>query len=199
MCSSGEKAWFALGELNGQMTPRIEETAQILSAAGETELTANIWGAKWSKLTVNTMTQAVIGILGINEWGATHIPEIFDLCIALGRETLQVSNALGYKLEPIFSLSPEEFAGATDNDLKKVLITLISHIGEDARNSILQNHLKGRKSEIDLMNGLVAQKRKTACIETPLNIAVVELTHQLERGELKPDRENLVLLHQLLK
>ena len=41
-----ERTWFALGELDGQMTPRLEETATILGAAGKIELSSNIWGAK---------------------------------------------------------------------------------------------------------------------------------------------------------
>ena len=40
------KAWFAFGEMHGRVTPRVQELAKILSAAGRTEVTSNIWGAK---------------------------------------------------------------------------------------------------------------------------------------------------------
>lgn len=192
------RTWFGLGELHGRMTPRLEEIAQILSAAGKTEITTNIWGAKWSKLSVNCMTQAAIGILGINEWESTTIPELLEVCVMLGRESLEVGTALGYKMEPIFGLTPEEFLGSTDDTLKKILTTLISHIGKEARNSILQDHLKGRKSEAELMNGLVVQKGKRAGIPTPLNEAMVSLTLQIEKGQLKPDRKNMTILKEIL-
>jgi 2-dehydropantoate 2-reductase len=31
------KAWFALGEMHGRVTPRVQELAKILGAAGKTE------------------------------------------------------------------------------------------------------------------------------------------------------------------
>jgi 2-dehydropantoate 2-reductase len=193
------RTWFALGELHGLITPRLHEMAHILSAAGKAETTGNIMGAKWSKLTVNCMTQAAIGILGIHEWEATNIPELFDLCIKLGRECVQVGSALGYTLEPIFGLNSEAFLGSSDEALKKILVTLISHIGKSARNSTLQDHLKGRKSEVELLNGLVAQKGKEAGVLTPLNEAMVSLTRRIEQGSLKPDRSNLMTLSRLTR
>ena len=191
------RTWFALGELHGRITPRLKEVTQILSSAGKAEMTTNIWGAKWSKLAVNCMTQAAIGILGIHEWEAADIPALFDLCTKLGRECLQVGSTLGYTMEPIFGLSAQEFLGSSDETLKKILMTLISHIGKDARNSMLQDHLKGRKSEIDLLNGLVVQKGKAAGVPTPLNAAMVSLTRQIEQGTLKPERSNLEILSRL--
>lgn len=189
--------WLAFGELHGRITPRIEALAEILATAGKTETTGNIWGAKWSKLAVNCMTQAAIGILGINEWEAADIPSLFNLCIRLGRECLAVGTKLGYTMEPIFGLSARAFLGSSDETLKNILTTLISHIGKDARNSMLQDHLKGRKSEIDELNGLVVQKGKQAGIPTPLNEAMVRLTRRIEQGTLKPERSNLALLEEL--
>jgi len=191
------RTWFALGELHGRITPRLQEIVQILSAAGKAETTGNIWGAKWSKLSVNCMTQAAIGILGIHEWEAMHIPQLFDLCIKLGRECVQVGTKLGYTMEPIFGLDAKAFMGSSDEALKKILETLISHIGKAARNSIFQDHLKGRKSEAELLNGLVVQKGKQAGVPTPLNEQIVSLSRRIELGTLKPDRSNLAMLEKL--
>jgi len=191
------RTWFALGELDGRMTARLQEITEILTAAGKAETTANIRGAKWSKLTVNCMTQAAIGILGIHEWEAAESPQLFDLCIRLGRECVRVGTKLGYTMEPIFGLDAKAFMGSSDEALKKMLMTLISHIGKAARNSILQDHLKGRKSEVELLNGLVAQKGRQAGVPTPLNEQMVSLTRRIELGTLKPDRSNLAMLERL--
>lgn len=190
--------WFGLGELHGRVTPRLEELAKILSEAGKTEITTNIWGAKWTKLIANSMLQAPIGILGLREWEATQIPQVFDFCIQLGREATEVGAALGYTIEAIYGLSPEEFMGATDEVLKKNLVTLVTHIGKEARNSVLQDHLKGRYSEVDYLNGLIVKKGKEAGVPTPLNEAVTYLTKQIQEGSLKPDRANLALLEKIM-
>jgi 2-dehydropantoate 2-reductase len=59
--TSPTRTWFALGELHGRVTPRVQELASILGAAGKVEVKTNIWGGKWSKLTLNCMSQAVSG------------------------------------------------------------------------------------------------------------------------------------------
>ncbi|MFH1241371.1 MAG: 2-dehydropantoate 2-reductase [Pseudomonadota bacterium] len=190
--------WFALGELHGRVTPRVEELTRILSAVGKAETTTNIWGAKWTKLVANCMLQAPIGILGLYEWEATQIPQVFEFCIKLGREAMEVGTALGYRIEAIYGLSPEEFMGSTDEVLKKNLVTLVTHIGKEARNSVLQDHLKGRYSEVDLLNGLIVTKGREAKIPTPLNEAVTSLTSEIQNGTLKPDRSNLRILEKLM-
>ena len=65
------------------------------------------------------------------------IPEVFDFCIQLGREAMEVGATLGYTIEAIYGLSAEEFMGSTDEVLKKNLRTLVSHMGKEARNSVL--------------------------------------------------------------
>ena len=190
--------WFAPGELHGRKTPRVEEVAKILRHVGKVDITTNIWGAKWTKLIANSMLQAPIGIVGLKEMEASEIPQVFDFCIQLGREAAAVGEALGFTIEAIYGLSPEEFMGSTDEVLKKNLLTLVEHIGSEARNSVLQDHLKGRYSEVDYLNGMVVQKGKEAGIPTPLNEAVVELTREIQRGTLKPDRSNVTRLEKLL-
>jgi 2-dehydropantoate 2-reductase len=190
--------WFALGELHGRITPRVEEIAKILRAVGQTQLTSNIWGAKWTKLTVNSMTQGVSGILGMLEWEMVQDPGILEFCIGLGRECLQVGAALGYRVEPIFGLKAEDFLDSSDEVLKKHLTTLLSHIGKTARNSVLQDHVRGRRSEVEFLNGLVAKKGREANIRTPLNEAVVSLTKQVEQNRLKADRSNHAILENLI-
>jgi 2-dehydropantoate 2-reductase len=190
--------WFALGELHGRVTPRVEELAKILGAVGKTETTTNIWGAKWTKLAANCMLQAPIGILGLYEWEATQIPQVFEFCIKLGREAMEVGTTLGYRIEAIYGLTPEEFMGSTDEVLEKNLVTLVTHIGKEARNSVLQDHLKGRYSEVDQLNGLIVRKGKEAQVPTPLNEAVTAVTREIRNGTLKPGRSNLKILEKLM-
>ncbi len=192
------RTWFALGELHGRVTPRVREIAALLSAAGRTEVSTNIWGAKWTKLTVNSMYQGISGILGIPDWELAENPKILELCIRLGRECFEVGVNLGYRMEPIFGMTAEEVKGSTDEVLKKNLLTLLSHIGKNSRNSVLQDHLKGRRTEVSLMNGLVAQKGREAGIPTPLNEAITSLTDQIERGMLKSGLENLPIIEKLI-
>jgi 2-dehydropantoate 2-reductase len=75
--------------------------------------------------------------------------------------------------------------------LKKSLLTLVSHIGKEARSMIYQDLLKKRRTEIDYINGLVVKKGREANVETPFNETVASVIKQIELGELEPDVSNL--------
>jgi 2-dehydropantoate 2-reductase len=192
------RTWFAIGELHGRVTSRVREIAAIISVAGKIEVSPNIWGAKWSKLTVNCMSQAVSSILGISDWEISQNPDLLELSVSLGRECIQVGTALGYHMEPIFGMNAEEFLGSTDDVLQKTLLTLLSHIGKKSQNSMLQDLCKKRRSEIDFMNGLIVLKGREVEITAPFNEVVTSLVRQIEAGSLRPSPDNLTLLEKVI-
>jgi 2-dehydropantoate 2-reductase len=148
------------------------------------------------------MILAPFGMLRLQSWEAIEIPEVFRLCIRLGRETAAVGAALGHTIEPIFGLSTAEFMGSTDEVVEKLLRTVVIHHGETARQVrgvVLQDYLKGRLTETDWLSGLVARKGVEAGVPTPANTAVVEINRRIRAGELKPERANLALVEEMLR
>ena len=101
-------------------------------------------------------------------------------------------------MEPIFGLQAEDFLDSPDEVLKKHLTTLLSHVGKTARNSLLQDHGRGRRSEVDFLNGLIVKKGREANIPTPLNEAVASLTQQVEKKALNPGGSNFGMLEKLI-
>ena len=190
--------WFALGELHGRITPRLQEAAKILSSSGVAEASTNIWGAKWSKLVVNTMSQGLCGILGIYNWELVQHSEALRFSVRLGRESLLVGTTLGYRVEPLFGMTMEDLLGSTDEVVEKALMILFSNIGKRSRCAVLQDHLKGRRSEVEYLNGLVVAKGREARVPTPFNEAVMTLTKRIEPGEMKPGPSNFSVLKELV-
>jgi ketopantoate reductase len=109
--------WFAVGELDGLYTPRVKEIQDILSHVARCEVSGNIYGTKWTKLVANTMTMGPHGLLGLRNGEAVAIPGMADIAMGIGRESLAVGTALGYRIEPIFGLRADEFAGTSDENL----------------------------------------------------------------------------------
>jgi len=70
--------------------------------------------------------------------------------------------------------------------------------GLEARSFFQQDVLKGRKTEVDYINGLVARKGQEAGVPTPMNEEAVKIVKKLETGELVPDPENIVLFDEVL-
>jgi 2-dehydropantoate 2-reductase len=52
-----------------------------------------------------------------------------------------------------------------------------------------QDILKGRRTEIDFINGLVVAKAAELGIAVPANAGIVEAVKRVERGEVAPSAE----------
>jgi 2-dehydropantoate 2-reductase len=187
--------WFSVGELDGYYTERVKEIQSIMSHVGRCDVTGNIYGAKWTKLIANTMTMGPFGLLGLRNFEAVALPGMFDISVKLGKESLAVGAALGYRMEPLFGLRADEFAGSSDENLVTTMKTLMSHVG-GGRTAPIHDHLKGRISEMEYIPGVVAKKGRELGIATPCNDAVVEIDRMINSGQLKMDPSNFELLKQ---
>jgi len=187
--------WFAVGELDGFYTPRVKEIESILSKVGRVEVTNNIYGAKWTKLIANTMTMGPFGLLGLGNRDAAALPGMFDISVKLGKESLAVGAALGYRMEPIFGLRADEFAGSGEENLVTAMKTLLCHVS-NGRTAPIHDHIKGRKSEMEFISGVVSRKGKELGIPTPYNDAVVEIDRQINTRMIEMGASNFELLKQ---
>jgi 2-dehydropantoate 2-reductase len=190
--------WFAVGELDGLYTPRVKEIQSILSHVARCDVTGNIYGAKWTKLIANTMTMGPHGLLGLRNGEAATLPGMADIAAAIGRESLAVGAALGYRIEPIFGLRADEFAGTSDENLATTREALMRHVGSRSRTAPIHDHIKGRKSEMEFITGVVSRKGRELGIPTPCNDAVLEIDQGINRGELKMERSNFERLKEKL-
>jgi 2-dehydropantoate 2-reductase len=185
--------WFTVGELDGFLTPRVREISSLLANVGRAEMTDNIYGAKWTKLVANTMTMGPFGLLGLGNSDAAALPGMFEISVKLGRESLAVGTALGYRIEPVFGLRADEFAGSSDENLVTAMKTLLGHISR-GRTAPIHDHIKGRTSEIDYISGIVSRKGRELGIPSPCNDAVVQIDRMINRHEIEMGASNFELL-----
>jgi 2-dehydropantoate 2-reductase len=193
-----ERTWFALGSFHPSTVGREEDVAAILRHAGKVEIRSDIIAAKYMKLVLNSMTLATMAMTGGDL--ADQQPEgMQDLMMQLGSESLKIGESLGHPIVPIFGLTQAEIAGA--NNLLMKLVDKVNHdIGPGrGANTTLQDHMKGRLSEIDLINGLVVEEGRKRGIATPANETMVEITRRIYAAEMKPDPANLGIAIDLLK
>lgn len=186
--------WFAVGELDGLYTPRVKEIQAILSNVARCEVSGNIYGTKWTKLVANTMTMGPHGLLGLRNGEAVALPGMADVAMGIGRESLAVGTALGYRIEPIFGLRADEFAGTSDENLATTRDALMRHVGGRSRTAPIHDHIKGRKSEMEFITGIVSRKGKELGIPTPFNDAVLEIDRRINKGEIRMGASNFELL-----
>ena len=120
-----------------------------------------------------------------------------EFMMRLGEEAVAVGAALGHPIVPICGLTKEEIEGSN-----RPLQTIIDRVNHDigvggGANTTLQDHIKGRFSEVDDINGLVAAEGAKRGVSAPANAAIVEVTQKIYSGELKADPSNLKLAIEL--
>ena len=192
-----EKTWFGLGALEPSMDDRVNEVQQILQNVGKVSNTQNILSAKWMKLVVNCMCLGPLAMLGLTLSEAMKVPGVRAFVLKAGSEALAVGQDRGYSIEPIFGLNSDDIKD-TNHLLETLFDKLAADIGPSARDCVLQDHLKGRYSEVDMINGLVAEESMLSSKPAPANTAIAKVTKKIQDGDLQPDPSNLELALDLM-
>ncbi len=183
------------GEPHGRITPRLEELVRLIECADSAKATTNLWGERWSKLVINSMRNGVSAMTGMSGQERDLDGEVRNLTIRLGGQCIRVGQALGYRLEPTGGIDLDLLAAATDGDAKayetlsQQIVRVARSRSERQRPSMGQDVQKGRRSETDFINGLVARKGVEAGIDASLHARVDAIMRQIDAGKLKPGRE----------
>jgi len=109
-------------------------------------------------------------------------------------EALSVALAMGTRLErltvdPIPPGWPSNFSA--EGDYESWVEAVIAFYG-DVKPSMLQDFERGRKTEIDFINGYVVTLGRASGVPVHMNATITSLVHQIERRDLQPtpDRMN---------
>ncbi len=195
--SAASRPSFAVGELNGMLTPRAHALVELLSPVGPSRVTPNLWGERWAKLIVNSMANALAGLTGLGSAALRTSPEVFPISVKIAGEGLGVAQALGVQVEPIGGIPAEKYLdagrGVGLEGLRAAWMERGRALGA-GRPSLLQDILKGRRAEVDDLTGHIVRKGREVGVATPMNAAIVDVTNRLEAGEIKQGLENLKLL-----
>ncbi|MCI0627290.1 MAG: 2-dehydropantoate 2-reductase [Acidobacteria bacterium] len=156
-----------LGEPGGQMSERLQRVTKTFSEAGiEVTATSNVVKEIWSKLALNACTLPTSALLRFFAPQLVQHSSMLELMQALLREVVSVARA-----EDI----PLEF-----DERWEAITTLLKRCAPNAKPSMLQDVEKGRRTEIDVINGAVMEAGDRLRIPTPYNEAMVWLVRSLE-------------------
>lgn len=189
--SPPSRSWFAVGGIHPATEGREGEVADLLRCAGRVEVVEDIRATKWMKLVSNATTLVSTALLGLSMHEAVALPAMRDLMLRSGEEALATGAALGHPMLPIFGLSPEDMRGA-NRPVEMLLDRLLAGFTlPHTTTTVLQDWQKGRHSEVDDLNGLVAAEAARLGRPAPVNAAIAALAHEVEKGRLKPAPGNL--------
>lgn len=189
-----DESWFAMGALDPAMQPRVEAVAELLRNSGRVEVTDDIRSAKWMKLVVNAAELIPSAIIDTALNDAARVPGMLEVMREAGYEAMHAALADGATIMPIIGMPPvmsnhpERYV---DEIFEEVLKTFSR---EDTLTTSLQDWRKGRRAEIEEVNGWVVDILKAHGREAPMNQRVVEIALDIEAGRLDLKPENAALL-----
>lgn len=189
-----------VGQPNGRITSRVRELASMLRDVDRAEETDNLWGERWTKLCVNGMRNGVSAATGMGGNERDSHDAVRRVCIRLGAESVRVGQALGYKLGKVGALDPDMLVRANENDaaaLAQIERLMLQGTSGEARSdlqrpSMAQDIAKGRRTEIEFMNGYIATQGATVDVAAPTHARLTEVVKRVERGELEPRPANVL-------
>ncbi len=187
-------SWFAIGAYDDAARGREEEVREVLRHTGTVAISDDIRSAKWMKLVANAGELVPSAILDAPLAEAVRIPGVHEFMVECGKEAARAAIADGSTLVPIFGLTHDQVTGP-DQYAEDLLGEVLERFSRpDTLTTVLQDWMKGRRAEVDDVNGLVVQVLEAVGEKAPYNAHTVDLAHRIERGELARSRDNLDLL-----
>jgi len=156
-----------IGEIDGEITRRILEIAEILRRAKlNTKVSQNIKMEIWKKAIVNCGINPITAIAGVKNGAILEVPTLRRLMKLACEEGKAVAERIGIKFDEDPVEKTVEVARRTSENLS----------------SMLQDVMNGRRTEIDAINGEIVRIARSLGISAPVNESLHRLVRALEGG-----------------
>jgi 2-dehydropantoate 2-reductase len=185
------RSWFAVGAPRPAAQKHVPLAAALLRHAGTVEEVDDIRSPKWMKLVLNAGELVPSAILDLSIVDCARINSMRPIMVRAGDEAIRFAKEEGLEIRPIFGM---EGAAAANPDtfMQTILDELVAHyVKPISRSTFLQDWIKGRHCEVDEINGAVVRGLARYGLNAPVNQALLEFAHDIERGIRQRGLHNL--------
>ena len=179
-----------LGHLHGKTTPQLEDLQRTLNQVMDTEVTDNILGVLWSKLTYTclgyygSLADASLVTSCASEACRRNLTNFFAEVVAVGK-------ASGARFISLAEYNPLDFHPSIPFEKRLAAVDQFAKSWKiDDRKGPLRQIQKGIKTEVDFTLAYVVREGEKRQIATPLCRKVLAMIHELEQGTRKLDLQN---------
>ncbi|NLO90004.1 MAG: ketopantoate reductase family protein [Clostridia bacterium] len=163
------------GDYPGECLKRIEKAASLINEAGiPCRYSGEVHKYIWAKVLYNCALNPLGALLGVNYGTLGDSPYARKIMDQMVREIFAVAEALGVEL----------FWSRAEDYLREFYGNLLPPT-KDHRPSMLQDIERGRRTEIDYLNGKIVEYGRGAGVDTPVNCCIADLVRFLEEKNLK--------------
>jgi 2-dehydropantoate 2-reductase len=179
-----------IGHLHGRTTPQLENLNKLLNEVMETEISDNILGVLWSKLTYTclgyygSLADASLATSCADEVSRRNLTEFFGEVVAVG-------HAVGARWIRLAEYNPPDFHSSNPFDKRFAAVNEFAKSWRlDDRKGPLRQIQQGIKTEVDFTLAYVVREGEKLKIPTPLCRKVLDMIHELETGKRQLSLKN---------
>jgi 2-dehydropantoate 2-reductase len=160
-----------IGELNGKETERVKKIGQAFTSVGiETRISRNVHSDIWIKGIVNASINPLTALTRLHNGYLLKIPWLTRLLENTCQECIAVAKKAGIDIQGC------DIIEKTKN---------VARLTGENKSSMLQDIEKGRRTEIDSINGMIVEVGKKRGVGTPINSSLVALVKGIEEGMIR--------------
>jgi 2-dehydropantoate 2-reductase len=187
---------FYVGELDGRITPRVRQLAQVFTDFTETRTTDNIWGYLWSKHSLASITYAtaivdadVVDILA----GEYHRRTV----IATVAESIETAERSGVRLQSFDGFEPDLMRPQTAEEWQRAVASIDAILDAEWRQLKRRSGIwrdiavRKRRTEVDLRVVDLARRGRALGVDMSLNEKLADIVHEIEEGKRTQSWANL--------
>ncbi len=186
-----EETWFAVGGMRPSVDARVEAVADVLRAAGRVEVSDDLRSSKGMKLVVNAAELVPSAILDLPLDEAVRLSGMREVMVRTGHEAVLTALATGSRLMPIFGMTETDLTDPDRYADRLLEIVLDVYTLPSTLTTVLQDWRKGRRAEVEELNGFVAREARRHRIPAPGNARVSEIAREIEAGRRDAGLRNI--------
>ena len=185
LTSEKSKMTFALGSMHGH-NKWLNIVKEYLECAGKVSIEENLFGARWAKLAINSAFSPLSAVTGMTFGKVGKNFTTRRLALKLLNEAFEVAETCGVEIGEIQGRNIVEIYRCKSG-LKKIsaftLLPLAMRGHGNLTSGMYYDLKSGKKCDVDFISGVIQRLGRKFGVKTPVNDAVIEMAHEIERGE----------------
>lgn len=179
---------FAIGELDGAITPRALEICDILKAARPSVVSQQIRSLQWQKLGTVSVHVPCCTLAGVGMQEAFTHPILMKIFPLLAEEVFAVAAADGCPQETVLGRTREMWMRGDGTPMPTMPATAEKADGLPPKivDAYTRDIQRGAALEIDYTNGAVVRIGKQYGVTTPVNEDLIHTLREIEAGRAAP-------------
>lgn len=199
--ASKETLSFSLGSFGSVDPIHFNEVKRLLEIMGNVQVVENFIGARWAKLVVNSAFSGLSAVLNATFGEVAKDPMSRTIVQKIIKECIDVAKKANITIEPIQGkdiVKLLDYRGPFKRKISFIIIPIAIKKHKNLKSGMLQDLAKGRKCEIEAINGVVCAYGDKVGFDTPVNDKIVEVVKNIEKGSISSSWKNIELFSQFL-